>query len=233
MDKGIIELWADIGSEEYWKDLPRFKSGQEVPFSEIYIPFRDRWPQPGFIGKSYFKLPKRKRVVVIAQNPRSYNTRDAETSDMRMFDLIRTHSNQRSDKSLQMLFVMMRKFLLGIDGHGPAWTPVKDVERHFALTIDEIAYLNIIPLATVPNSNGDERIDLATFGEAYKRSTKLQLELLMPNKILIFGAGPHTQFKKWQSGIDQLDFKYVKRRRGGDIDVEPKRFAQIREWLKA
>ncbi|MXY45820.1 MAG: hypothetical protein F4Y44_02325 [Chloroflexi bacterium] len=127
--------------------------------------------------------------------------------------------------------------MLGIDGYEPAWTPVVDIQKHFDLKLDNISYLNLIPLATVPkqkkNGEKEERLDLKAFSEAYKKSTKHQLTLLNPDKVLFFGSGPHTQFQKWESELDRWDFKHVNRNRGGSIKVERQKFDQIREWLKS
>lgn len=57
MDKRIVELWADIGSEDYWDDFMK-RNGRD------FVLFEERWPQPGFIGRYYFDMPK--RVLVAA-----------------------------------------------------------------------------------------------------------------------------------------------------------------------
>ena len=62
MNKQIVNLWADIGSDSYWKNV--MKEG-----AHVFVPFKSRWPQPGFIGGGYFDSPK--RVVVMGQNPRA------------------------------------------------------------------------------------------------------------------------------------------------------------------
>ena len=116
LDKRIIDLWADIGSEDYWDNLPVYKgrSKVRVPFEEIYVPFNKRWPQPGFIGKRYFRLSKRKRIVVMAQNSRASASGNPtfRAKDDEMFDLIREHSKIRSQESLDRLFKMIREFML-------------------------------------------------------------------------------------------------------------------------
>ena len=235
MNRQIIDLWADIGTEEYWDNLPVYKNRQKVDFEEIYIPFDKRWPQPGFIGKRYFKLPKHRRVVVIGQNPGVPSKKQDLEDDEVMFGSIRNHSKERSSESLTSLFSVMRKFMLGTRPGRNPWGPIRDVCMcdYIGLKLDDIAYLNLIPLTTKPKSNGDERIDLVAFGEAYKKSTKLQLKFLKPDKILFFGKGPYDQFKRWDDEYRKWDFKYVKRSRGGRIEIDDKRLAKVKKWLKS
>ena len=219
MDPAIVELWADIGSEEYWEDLPKYmgRSKVEVDFEDIYIPFDERWPQPGFIGKRYFKLPKRKRIVVIGQNPRASASRNCviKEKDIEMRKLIWRHDRIRTKKSLNRLFKMMREFML-MPG---SWRPIKNVQRHVGLRLDDIAYLNLIPLAT----QGD-RIDIKTFVEAYKMSTKLQLKLLKPHKILFYGKVPYCKFKKWEG--NRWDVRYIEQRNYKDAP-------DVKRWLNS
>lgn len=87
------------------------------------------------------------RVVVIGQNPRAKNNPRSVRGDEEMFDLIRRHSRIKSSESLQDLFSMMRRFMVG-NGYGAPWGVVEDVETHIHLNLDSIAYLNLIPLAT-------------------------------------------------------------------------------------
>ena len=114
MNKTTVDLWADIGSEDYWNDLIDQKPG-------VFCPFEQRWPQPGFIGRKY--LDSTCRVVVMGQNPRGSNTPKAANADKEMFRLIRHHSDIRSRDTLEELFAMMRNFMLGID-YTPAWKPI-------------------------------------------------------------------------------------------------------------
>ena len=198
MDKRIIELWADIGSEEYWGDLvKRHKS--------TFVSFDDRWPQPGFIGRNY--VNSQHPVLVMGQNPRASNTSRANDSDMEMFHLIQKHSKERSTGSLEALFSMMRLFMRGQSGYKPTWPPIRAAERHLDLELDNIAYLNLIPLATT----GDRIVP--AFREAFERSTERQLGRLQPAKIVVYGKRAYEKFVelgggKWQVRyIEQRDFK--------------------------
>ncbi len=156
MNKRIVNLWADIGSDSYWKNV--MKEG-----AHVFVPFKSRWPQPGFIGDGYFDSPK--RVVVMGQNPRASNTASASYADTELFRLIRVHSSSRTSKSLKELFSMTRDFMRGI-GYTPAWKPITAVERHLGLSLDNIAYLNLIPLATYNNKIVPE------FRKAFELSTQ-------------------------------------------------------------
>ena len=147
MKQGVIDLWADIGSEVYWNDLIVKNPG-------VFVPFSERWPQPGFIGNHYFDSDS--RVVVMGQNPRASNTTTTVEADTEMFRLIRAHSQERSARSIDTLFSMMRSFMLGLD-YGRDWKPITAVRRYLSLNLDDIVYLNLIPLATsgdriVPNT---------------------------------------------------------------------------------
>ena len=142
-----------------------------------------------------------------------------------MFDLIRRHSHERSADSLQSLFSMMRRFMRG-DGYGPPWGVVNDMAK-LNLELDSIAYLNLIPLATC----GD-KITLATYKNAYERSTKLQLNLLDPHKVLFHGKTPYIKFRKWKNSSTQWDTNYLKRRYG-KVKDGPEKLAEVKEWLRS
>ena len=206
MNKAIIDLWADIGSEDYWGDLLVRSPG-------VFVPFDERWPQPGFIGERYFDSTL--RVTVLAQNPRASNTARAIDADMEMFRRIQRHSQVRSDDSLRELFSMMRDFMLGIS-YKPAWKPVTAVTRHLGLVLDNIAYLNTIPLATYK-----DRI-VPAFRSAFDRSTQLQLEHLNPDKIVVFGKGAYEKLQ--DMGVDEQDVRYIEQRNLKDAP-------SVKRWL--
>ena len=206
MNKAITDLWADIGTEDYWDDL-------FVRSPRVFVPFEERWPQPGFIGENYFDLTP--QVVVLAQNPRASNTATASNADMEMFRMIQRHSQVRSDDSLGELFSMMRDFMLGIS-YKPAWKPVTAVTRHLGLVLDNIAYLNTIPLATYK-----DRI-VPAFMSAFDRSTLLQLEHLNPDKIVVFGKGAYEELR--EMGVDEWDMRYIEQRNFKDA-------YSVKRWL--
>lgn len=207
MNNAIIALWADIGSEDYWEDLVAENPG-------VFVPFNERWPQPGFIGNKY--LGSVRRVVVMGQNPRALNTGRATEADAEMFRLIRHHSRTRSMDSLECLFTMMRSFMLGID-YKPKWRPISAIEGNLGLKLDTIAYLNLIPLATC----GDKIIH-AAFKGGFARSTKRQLRLLNPHKIIVYGKGAYDEFQR--IGLDPWDVRYIRQR-------DYKNIPQIKKWL--
>ncbi len=208
MDSTIRDLWAKIGSESTWSDLMASNPG-------IFCPFEHRWPQPGFVGRDY--LGSKQRVAVMAQNPRASNTSKAEAADSVMFELIREHSVTRSPDSLDALFGMMRDFMLGIN-YKPDWKPVTAVRRYLYLELDEIAYLNLIPLATY----GDRIVP--GFRQAFDISTRLQLEHLRPDKIVVFGKGAYEKFQ--ELGAGSWDVRYMQQRNFRDAP-------SLREWLKS
>ena len=223
MHENVIDLWGDIGSEGYWDDLPVYRGNLPVPKESVYVPFDERWPQPGFIGRGY--LDANVRVLVVGQNPRATNRPESVRGDEEMFDLIRSHARNRSADSLSDLFSMMGRFMQG-HGYGSPWGVVQDIEGHLDLELDCIAYLNVIPLAT----HGDT-IRLATCKQAYQKSTKLQLTLLEPHKILFHGKTPYEYFHKWEGVNPQRDTAFLPRRYGNVI-YDPDRFAQVKEWLR-
>ena len=112
------------------------------------------------------------------------------------------------------------------NGYGAPWGVVEDVETHIHLNLDGIAYLNVVPLATLDNTLS------ATCRHAYERSTKLQVEMLKPHKILFHGAAPHNKFHKWENDNAQWDTTFLKRRYRNVI-YDPARFAEVKEWLRA
>ena len=223
MHPAIVELWARIGSEDHWKDLSVYKGSDIVPFEQIYHPLKERWPQPGFIGKEYFDSPN--RVVVIGQNPGVPNNRRGLEDDQVMFDKIRSHSLERSPESLNALFSMMREFMLGTRYGRREWGPIRDVREYIDLKLDDIAYLNLVPLCTKGN-----KFNFKTLQEPYKNSTKLQIQLLKPEKILFYGKVPHDKFKQWEGG--QWDVCYLERIQG-NIKRDWKKFADVKEWLES
>lgn len=235
MNRRIVELWADIGSEEYWDDLPVYKYNRPVPFQKIYFPFDKRWPQPGFIGKRYFKLPKHRRIVVIGQNPGVPSDLSNIADDREMFRLIKRHSRERSSESIDDLFSTMRGFMLGLRDGRQAWGPIEDVQDYIGLKLDNIAYLNLIPLCTKKDVNFD---GLQTLKEPYRLSTRRQIRRLKPDKILFFGKIPYRKFKewdrKWWKGR-KSDVKYVERAMNARIRTDRKldrrRISEVREWL--
>jgi hypothetical protein len=105
-----------------------------------------------------------------------------------MFRLIRQHAEIRTDESLRQLFQMTQDFMSGNAPYTPAWRPITAARKHLGLSLDSIAYLNLIPLAT----DGD-RI-LPAFAEAYALSTEKQIDLLKPAKIVMFGKGAYKRF---------------------------------------
>ena len=223
MNRDVIELWGDIGSENYWHDLPVYKSNSPVPFESVYVPFSERWPQPGFIGERHFDSAV--RVLVIGQNPRASNNPQSMRGDVEMFELIRRHSRSRSATSLLALFSMMRRFMSG-KGYGPPWGVVEDMEMHIHLDLDNIAYLNVIPLAT-----HDDKISLATCKYTYERSTRLQLALLEPHRILFHGKAPYDEFRRWDRESARWDSAYLERIYG-TVKYDPVKFTEVRKWLR-
>ena len=198
MNKRIVNLWADIGSDSYWKNV--MKEG-----AHVFVPFKSRWPQPGFIGSGYFNSPK--RVVVMGQNPRAgkHENPVIAEKDEELFGHIRQLASHRSMASLNKLFAMMMEFFSFPDDR--VWRPLKLAKNRLGLDWNSIAYLNLIPLATYK-----DRI-VPEFRKAFELSSKRQLVILAPAKIVIFGKGAHEDFQrlsggKWQSRyIEQRNFK--------------------------
>ena len=113
------------------------------------------------------------------------------------------------------MFAMTRKFMLGI-GYQPKWKPISAVRRHLDLELDNIAYLNLIPLATYGDKIGP------AFEGAYRMSTGLQLRILRPQKIVVFGKGAYERFGG--IGLDPWDVRYIEQRNYKDAE-------RVRRWL--
>jgi hypothetical protein len=132
-----------------------------------------------------------------------------------MFRLIKRHAETRTEQSLGELFRMTRDFMLGAGTHRPAWKPITTARNHLGISLDSIAYLNLIPLAT----HGD--LILPTFAIAYVRSTAKQLDLLKPEKVVIYGKGAYERFRELS---DITSVKYIEQR---NYSLAP----LVRQWL--
>ncbi len=99
----LVGIWGDIGDEKYWSD-PAFRRS---PF----VPFQDRWPQPGYVGREYSEGG---RIVLIGQNPRASNKACSDPGDLALFDAVRRHASVRTVESLRELFDVARPFMLGL-----------------------------------------------------------------------------------------------------------------------
>ena len=209
MNKRIVNLWADIGSDSYWKDV--MKEG-----AHVFVPFKSRWPQPGFIGNGYFSSPK--RVIVMGQNPRAGKHKNPVIAekDEELFEQIRQLANHRSVASLNKLFAMMMEFFSFPDER--VWRPLKCAKNYLGLDWNSIAYLNLIPLATY-----NDRI-VPEFRKAFELSTKQQLDVLAPAKIVVVGKGAHDKFNQVLGG--RRDSRYIEPR-------NPRKDApSVKQWLK-
>ena len=229
MDKEIIDLWADIGAKDYWTKFLERNNGKG-----IFVPFECRWPQPGFVGSEYFDVPL--GVVVMGQNPNAPKKENLLNDDEVMFDKIREHSNERTSESLEDLFELMPEFMLGgriVDGKSrPKWTSVRTVEKHLNLCLDEIAYLNLNPLTLTHT-----RI-VSQYREAFELSTKRQLTVLNPDKIIIYGKGAYDKFVDWadnkwkKRACYLLQAQYANSLSPDEKEDYAKRINRMRKWLK-
>ena len=232
MNRQIIDLWAKIGSEDYWQ---RFMKNNNR--KGIFVPFEERWPQPGFIGRNYFDMPR--RIVVMGQNPNAPNKKEKGLldDDQVMFAMIKEHSERRTSESLEDLFELMPEFMLGgriVDGKSRRkWTSVRTIEKRLKLCLDDIAYLNLIPLTLVHKKIVPE------YKEAFELSTKRQLRVLKPDKIVIYGKGARDKFKNWEGKKWKKRTRYLFQARYANSlspdakkDYE-KRINRMRKWLRS
>ena len=209
MDRRIIELWADIGTEDNWRALFRMWPG-------VFYQYKERCPQPGFIGNGYFDSPN--RVVVLAQNPGVPKEQWELDDDEVMLERIRVHSRERSSASLSALFALMPDFMLGHRQGRRPWRLVSVMQKHLGLRLDEIAYLNLSPLS--PHASGIH----PAFRDVFEISTKRQLEALNPDKIVVLGKGVHENFMVW--GGRQWNVRYLPQRNF-------KTASAVRRWLNS
>ena len=229
MDPAIVELWADIGSEEYWDEL--IGRGRNV-----FVPFQERWPQPGFIGEGFFDSPT--RILVMGQNPNAPKNKGFLDDDEVLFDMIRKHSQEASSESLESLFALMPEFMLGGryvgDKRRRGWKSIATVEKHLGLRLNNIAYLNLNPLTLI-------RTEILTeyYKEAFELSTKKQLKVLNPDKIVIYGKGAYDNFVKWEGNRWRKRVRYLfQERYANSLSRDKKRkyekkIGKMRIWLKS
>ena len=206
MDKRIIDLWADIGSEEYWD---RLMNRQQ----EFFIPLKDRLPQPGYIGSRYFDMPS--RVVVMGQNPGTPKAQWELDDDDLMLKQIRNHSNERTLESLRTMFSLMPEYMLGERVGRRAWAPMAIVKK-LELSLDNVVLLNLIPLC---HRNAGI---VPAFKDAFEISTKRQLEVLKPDKIVVFGKGAYDCFMNW--GGREWNVRHIAQRNHENVPA-------VRRWL--
>jgi len=207
MDRRIIDLWADIGTKEYWSTLMRTRRG-------VFYQFEERCPQPGFIGKGYFNSSN--RTVVLAQNPGVPSEQWELDDDEVMLDRIRTHGENRLSTSLDALFALMPEFMLGHRQGRKPWRLISVMQKHLGLELDDIAYLNLSPLSPYePGIN-------PAFRDVFELSTKRQLEALNPDKVVVLGKGVYEKFRQWSG--DRWDTRHIQQRNFKDTP-------SVREWL--
>ena len=215
-DKAIVNLWAGIGSEDYWRDLVR-------RHSNIFVPFTDRWPQPGYIGRHYFKQTK--RILVMGQNPRAEKSGRpiVAAKDEGLFNLIRRHARLRSESSLDDIFEFMLGFFSLPETN--IWPPLAFARNNLDLAWDNIAYLNLIPLATRTNKLSPVRM----VQQAYEISTQRQLDILKPLKIVVYGKDAFDKLVRFRRG--DSDIRYVEN--GWMWKKQREEKAQkIKKWLQ-
>lgn len=230
MDKEIVDLWADIGSEGYWTKFLKKNNSKG-----IFVPFECRWPQPGFVGEEYFNVPI--GVVVMGQNPNAPKQKELLKDDEVMFDMIRKHSDERTKESLESLFELMPEFMLGgriVDGKNRRrWTSIRTIEKHLNLRLHDIAYLNLIPLTLT------HKIIVQAYKEAFELSTEKQLEVLNPDKIVIYGKGAYDRFVDWAGSKWRKRACYLfQERYANSLTPDARqdyaiRLSEMRRWLES
>lgn len=160
----------------------------------------------------------------MGQNPNSPEKqgRGLLDDDKVMFNVIQKHSKERSSESLESLFALMPEFMLGsryVEGERrKGWKSITAVDRHLDLCLDDIAYLNLNPLTLV-----HKRI-VSEYREAFEHSTKKQLQILNPDKIVFYGKGAHDRFVMWTGG--HWDVRYIEQRNLKDVP-------SVRMWLNS
>ena len=209
MDRRIIELWADIGTEDNWRALFRMWPG-------VFYQYKERCPQPGFIGNGYFDSPN--RVVVLAQNPGVPKEQWELNDDEAMLERIRTHSRERSPESLNALFALMPDSMLGHRPRRKPWRLVSIMQKHLGLNLDDVAYLNLSPLS--PYEQGIN----PAFRDVFELSTLRQIEALNPDKVVVLGKGVYERFSQWSGG--RWDTRHIQQRNFKDAP-------SVRRWLNS
>ncbi|HUG69748.1 MAG TPA: hypothetical protein VMM76_18495 [Pirellulaceae bacterium] len=100
----------------------------------------------------------------------------------------------------------------------PAWRPVSAAHKHLGLSLNSIVYLNLIPIAT-----RNDRI-LPGFAPAFARATRLQLQALQPDKVVVYGKGAFEALVRFAG--NSWDVRYIEQR---NFRMAP----EVKRWLSA
>jgi uracil-DNA glycosylase len=134
-------------------------------------------PQPGFIGD---RFPE-KRILLVGQNP-GVPTAKTAFDDQKYMAALRRVRDQASIDSLSELQVILRRFV-------PTWPVCGSYFplQESGLTLDEIAYCNIIRCRTEGNATPSHRMTSECIENHFAR----WLELLEPRAIIFIGKWAH------------------------------------------
>ena len=188
LDKRIIELWSSIPRKKGWE--PAFDK-----WNDLLTPFNPRYPQPGFVGRNYFK--SNSRIVVMGINPGL--GKNFESSDERLFNSILSLERRPTKKNFKLVMNTYEENM-------PEWTIFSrwNILDRLSLTLDEIAYLNVLPV------NTEVACDSTRLNPVYEYAisnfTSRQLKLLRPNAVLNLGKHGHKMLKRyWLAKPNELE----------------------------
>ncbi len=187
LDKRIVQLWSEVSDPESWSRAFENWGG-------LLTPFGPRYPQPGFIGKGYFKSTC--RILVMGINPGS--GKGYEDRDEVLFDAILQLAdapNAKHFKSLMSIYSVQ----------APHWGIFsrRGILRRLALTFENIAYLNVLQVNAEVNCT-DKRLD-PVYRYAISKFTSSQLKLLKPDIVLILGKHGEKMLDEYWSVNDRPD----------------------------
>ena len=187
LDDRIIKLWSKIADPNSWETA--FDK-----WEDLLTPFDPRYPQPGFIGKGYFRNPC--RILIMGINPgpgKGFEARD-EILFGATLELART-PNADNFKSLMSVYSKQM----------PHWGIFsrQNIFNRLDLSLENIAYLNVLQVNTKVDCS-DSKLN-RVYEYAISKFTFRQLKLLQPHAILILGKHGIDVLNKYWPESDRPD----------------------------
>jgi len=133
---------------------------------------KENVPQPGFIGARYWEH----RIVLVGQNP-GITRAPTASDDRRYTEALRRVRDEPSEATWESLRAITREFIPRWPVHGNHF-PLKES----GLTLDQIAYFNIVRCRTIENAPPSARMV-----ELCRDHLDRWLDLLRPRGVIFIG----------------------------------------------
>lgn len=130
-------------------------------------------PQPGFIGDLYWST----RVLLVGQNPSQPN-QQLQANDRNYTAALRRVRDAQDLASYDQLYKTTRKFVPSWPVHG-SYFPLSET----GLTLDQIAYCNLVRCRTVDNAAPGSRL----IDQCVNSHFRTALDLLEPKAVVFIG----------------------------------------------